>query len=67
MKSKATFVIVLIVIMAMVSLCEGTCKWYGTTPYCEGTCPSGYYRSAATQCSGYSPGCWTGSKVCCCT
>ncbi|XP_066287534.1 uncharacterized protein [Branchiostoma lanceolatum] len=42
------------------------CDWYGTAPFCDGSCPN--VRKAAVEWSKCGDGrcCWTGQKVKCC-
>jgi hypothetical protein len=46
-------------------------QWYGTAPFCAGSCPSGWQELQRLSCCGSNsaPGCgaccWTGNKVLC--
>ncbi|EJP62475.1 uncharacterized protein BBA_08559 [Beauveria bassiana ARSEF 2860] len=37
------------------------CRWYGTAPICEGSCPPGWRFVQREKLN-----CWTGRKVYCC-
>src|SRR5262249_48354826 len=39
---------------------QGECEWFGTAPFCNGECPSGYSDTGQRQ------ACTTGHKVKCC-
>jgi len=41
------------------------CYWDGTSPFCAGGCPEGYYEERRNSC-GDGACCWTGVKVRCC-
>ncbi|KAK3387763.1 hypothetical protein B0H63DRAFT_470873 [Podospora didyma] len=55
-------------------------KWFGTAPFCRGSCPSEWHqirrassggqcdrskKGVCISCSGFGSSCWTGSKVLC--
>ncbi len=42
------------------------CKWFGTAPFCRGSCPPGYNQRIRSQ-RGDGKKCVSGSKVYCCT
>ncbi len=41
------------------------CAWYGTAPFCAGSCPAGTHETARDEC-GDGQCCVTGYKVLCC-
>lgn len=63
------------IVVAMVVLLGGDLaladKWYGTAPFCDGECPSGWKQIKSNDCCGSSKPkgcgscCWTGDKVLC--
>jgi len=50
---------------ATLSPAELYCYWDGTSPFCAGGCPQGYYEDRRDTC-GDGACCWTGYKVRCC-
>ncbi|KAI0658367.1 hypothetical protein C8Q70DRAFT_934310 [Cubamyces menziesii] len=42
-----------------------SCFWSGTSPFCAGSCPTGYVDCGRDGC-GDGACCWTGYKVYCC-
>ncbi|KAI0520889.1 hypothetical protein F5B22DRAFT_644630 [Xylaria bambusicola] len=44
---------------------DATCYWDGTSPFCAGSCPTGYEDCATSGC-GDGACCWTGYKKFCC-
>ncbi len=43
----------------------GDCRWFGTAPFCNGSCPIGYYQ-ALRDVSGDGKACRRGNKAYCC-
>ncbi|XP_066287520.1 uncharacterized protein [Branchiostoma lanceolatum] len=41
------------------------CRWYGTSPFCDGSCPNVKTAVERDEC-GDGACCWTGQKVKCC-
>lgn len=42
-----------------------TCRWFGTAPFCSGSCPPGYHQKMRDR-RGDGKKCVSGSKVYCC-
>jgi len=58
------------VLVLSMSVAVSADAWYGTAPFCSGSCPSGWQQVKRTNCCGNSdPGCgaccWTGTKALC--
>ena len=53
------------------ALCQSTpgrsCRWEGTAPLCNGSCPGGWTKAQPPTGSSGGDACATGSKVYCCT
>lgn len=60
-----------VLVMVVPSTVGAVEHWFGTAPFCSGSCPAGWTQVASTSCCGNSKPagcgncCWTGRKVKC--
>ncbi|KAI8083861.1 hypothetical protein BDF21DRAFT_337238 [Thamnidium elegans] len=73
---KITFI--LLVLMINVIYVHASCEWFGTAPFCEGSCPPGWSHEGDDRHSevgpdgnesnpGFGLSCYTGTKALCCS
>lgn len=73
MKSALVFLVFLLNVIYVSAKCE----WFGTAPFCEGECPSGWklfserkasnkYPDGTESATGFGASCYTGTKALCC-